>query len=168
MTSDCIKFRKIFKSYKYIIHMKRGISPLIASIFLFGFAIVIGVIVLMSSTNLNQNIIEDQDRQIAKAVILDLDASHSPDVNCTQLWSVEPRCDTGATNYYCILIENEENRIINYMVKTKGGKGTEVCSPNNFELQPYQSKVFAVGYNNVTVGADGSLLAEVEAVLFLD
>jgi hypothetical protein len=148
--------------------MKRGISPLIASVFLFGFAFVIGVIVFLGSSNLNQDIMEQQDRQIATAVILDLDASHSPEADCPTLWAADPKCGLGATNYYCLLIENEENRVVNYMVKSKGSIGMEVCSPENFELQPFQSKVFAVGYNSTRVGINTSLVAEIEAVLFLD
>jgi len=149
--------------------MKRGISPLIASVFLFGFAIVLGLIVFLSSANLNQNIIEQQERAIATAVILDLDAHFSPipEVDCNSIYVADGKCKTGATSYYCILIENEENRKVNYMVKSTGDLGAEVCSPENFELQPFQSKVFAVGYNDANVGGS-PLVAEVEAVLFLD
>ena len=149
--------------------MRRGISPLIATIFLFGFAIVIGAIVLLGTANLNQNIIENQERSIATAVVLDLDATGSPpNANCTVIWNADPKCLAGSTNYYCVLIENKENRKINYLVKSKGSKGIEVCSPENFELEPFQSKVFAVGYNNNTIGVNESLISEIEAVLFLD
>ena len=103
-------------------------------------------------------------------MVLDLDARHSPesaDFNCTELWNNEPKCNVGATNYYCILIENPEGRKVNYMVQTTGDNGTEVCSPDNIVLESYQSKAFAVGYDKAVVGLP-PISAEVEAVLFLE
>lgn len=145
---------------------KKGVSPLIASVFLIGFAIVVGVMIFASTFNLNANLLEDQDKRIESAILLSFDAKYPRDFNCSASCS-SGNVSCSSDSCYCILIENEENRIVNYMVKTAGNLGREVCSPENFELGPFQSKIFAVGFNNVTVGNE-DITSEIEAVLILD
>ena len=46
--------------------MKRGISPLVATAFLFGFAIVIAITIIASTSNLNQDLLDEQDKKLPK------------------------------------------------------------------------------------------------------
>jgi hypothetical protein len=146
---------------------KRGISPLIASVFLIGFAIVIGIFVFASTFNLNANLMEDQDKRIESAVLLSFDAKYPHNFeDCAALCGgVGVKCPS--SNCYCVLIENEENEKINFFVKTNGEFGSEICSPDNFELESFQSKIYAVGFDGSTIGIN-RITSEVNAVLILD
>ena len=53
------------------------------------------------------------------------------------------------------------------MAKTTGNFGSELCSPDNFELDRYQSKIFAVGFNGSKIGTT-NITSEIEALLILD
>jgi len=145
---------------------KKGISPLIASVFLVGFAIVIGVFVFISTFNLNNNLIEDQNKRIEGAVLLSFDARYPNKADCASLCDgVDVKCPSN--NCYCILLENEENQEVNFIVKTNGEFGSEICSPNNFKLDSFQSKIFAVGFDGSSIGVD-NIRSEIDAVLILD
>ncbi|MBT3281357.1 hypothetical protein HN865_01905 [Candidatus Woesearchaeota archaeon] len=145
---------------------RRGISPLIASVFLVGFAIVIGVFVFISTFNLNTGLIEDQNKRIENAVLLSFDARYPNKADCATLCAgADIQCLS--SNCYCILIENEENQDVNFIVKTNGEFGSEICSPENFKLDPFQSKIFAVGFDGSSIGVN-NIRAEVDAVLILD
>ncbi len=145
---------------------KRGISPLIASVFLVGFAIVIGVFVMISTFNLNSGLIDDQNKKIDNAVLLSFDAKYPNNADCAALCDPSADIKCRSNNCYCILLENEENREINFVVKTNGEFGSEVCSPENFELDAFQSKIFAVGFDGSSIGTD--IRAEIDAVLFVE
>lgn len=145
--------------------MKKGVSPLIASVLLVGFTIVMSIFVLVGVSNMGQRTITEQDKRIATAVVLDFDAKYSPAMYCDN-WTQEIKCESNG-NYYCVLIENSENMLVNYRVVTKGSLGSEVCSPDNIVLNGYESKVFAIGFDPNKVG-QAPLTADVEAILFLE
>lgn len=115
---------------------------------------------------MGQRVISEQDKKIATAVVLDFDVKYSPAQYCSP-WTGEISCKSVTGDYYCILIENEEDRPINYSVLTKGNLGSEICPPTKIGLDGYQSKVFAIGFDPNKVGT-APLTAEVEAVLFLE
>ncbi|MBS3172603.1 hypothetical protein J4438_03415 [Candidatus Woesearchaeota archaeon] len=145
--------------------MKKGISPLIATVLLVGFTIVMSVFVLVGVSNMGQRTIAEQDKRIATAVVLDFDAKYSPALYCDN-WTSEIKCNTNG-KYYCVLIENQENREVNYRVITQGSLGSEICSPTNINLTGYESKVFAIGFDENKVG-QAPFTADVEAILFLE
>lgn len=144
---------------------KRGISPLIATVILVGFTIVMSIFVLVGMSNVGQRTIADQDKRIASSVVLDFGVKYSPAIYCEGL-AGEVICNTGK-DYYCVLIENKESQKVNYRIITKGSLGSEVCSPDKVELNGYESKVFAIGYDPVNVGV-APLTADVEAILYLE
>lgn len=143
---------------------KRGISPLIATVILVGFTIVMSIFVLVGMSNMGQRTINDQDKRIASAVVLDFGVKYSPAQYCKGL-SSQVVCNTGK-EYYCVLIENKENKKVNYRIITKGSLGSEVCSPDKISLEGYESKVFAVGFDPDNVGV-APITADVEAILYL-
>ena len=148
---------------------KRGLSPLIVTIFLVGMAILVGSIVMMSSfesIGSVQNIADEW----AQAEFLKFSAMWPPLADCESLCgdSLNIKCyDSTTDRCYCLLIENEENKPVNYLVVTTGDLGTEICAPVNFELNGFEAKVFAIGVHNSTVGF-GALSAEVSAVQEID
>jgi len=145
---------------------KKGITPLIASVFLIGFAIVVGVLIFASTFNLNASLLEDQDKRIESAIFLSFDSKYPRNFNCSSLCAgTDVKCNS--SNCYCILIENEESQKVNFLVKTTGNFGSELCSPDNFELDRYQSKIFAVGFNGSKIGTT-NITSEIEALLILD
>ena len=140
---------------------KRGISPLIATAFLIGMSILVGTIVLLWGFETQENVIGMADKWVETRV-LEYSAKWPDLANCTALYDIgEVQCE--GNRYYCILIENLESEVVNYLIVTKGSLGSEICSPDHFELNPYESKVFVVQVNNETVGEE-SLVAEVSAV----
>lgn len=141
---------------------KRGISPLIASVFLIGLAIVVGSVVFFWGFDVKDTTFSLADEWIDSAEFIKFSAKWPNSANCTEIYDVSGAKCPGNV-YYCILIENGENRNMNYLVKTKGSLGTEICSPENFELTPFQSKIFAVGFDDSIVGVD--VISEVDAVL---
>jgi hypothetical protein len=145
---------------------KKGVSPLIASIFLVGVAMMVGVLVFASTFSLNSNLIDDQNKKIDSFVLLSFDSKYPRNFNCSSLCAgTDVKCNS--SNCYCILIENEESQKVNFLVKTKGNFGSELCSPDNFELDRYQSKIFAVGFNGSKIGTT-NITSEIEALLILD
>ncbi len=145
---------------------KKGVSPLIASIFLVGIAMIVGILVFASTFSLNANLIDDQNKRMDSSVLLSFDGKYPRNFNCSELCSgSDVKCNS--SNCYCILIENEESQKVNYLVKTSGNLGSELCSPMNFELDKYVSKIFAVGFNGTMIGTV-NITSEVEAVLILE
>jgi hypothetical protein len=144
---------------------KRGISPLIATVFLIGISILIGSIVLLWSFETQSGIVAMAD-EWAETKVLKYSAEWPDRANCTSLYDAgESQCE--GDRYYCILVENLENEVVNYMIVTRGSTGSEVCSPDHFELGAYESKVFVIQVHKDLVGEE-ALVADVSAVQKVD
>ena len=140
---------------------KRGISPLIATVFLVGMALLTAMIVMMGGMKSYEQSTAIAEKWIANKV-LRFSAEWPPRANCTQIYNTTgAQCD--GDQYYCLLIENRENEVVHYNVVTTGNLGSEVCSPDHFRLEPLESKIFAIATNSSIVG-NQSLVAEVSAV----
>lgn len=140
-----------------------------ASVFLVGIAIVIGVMVIVWGTNISQNVMVGQDEKIAAAAVLKFSARYPSNVDCSSLCNVSQNPDIKCkSDYcYCVLIDNLEDRKVNYKVVTKGENGIDYCGPENFELNAHEAKIFAVGYDSTKVGT-GKIKALIDPVLFLE
>ena len=152
---------------------KRGISPLIISVILVGFVVVLGSFIFIWTSGLTKG---EMEKQSFEFEILDYGARASPGVNeegsacfeiCGEGYMGGDRayCDDGAGECYCLLIINNEGKNVNYLVTTTGdGVGTSVCDPDDIELGAYESKVFGIVFDDSIVGTE-DLEAEVEAVV---
>jgi len=140
----------------------RGVSPLLASVFLVGLAIIIGVVVMMFGKGVAEREIDITQQALDRPLVVRFNAEWK-DVNGTPeaiLCSSDPDDDAS----YYLLIENIESSDISYIVKTTSDLGMDVCGP--FKIEAYNSKLVYVTYNEAVVGRPNGLevIADITAV----
>ena len=127
---------------------KRGVSPLIASIFLVGITVVVSVIIFGWGNTLLYSMQEDQELDLVKLGMVDFDAKYR-DVGCS--------VDSGSFCYSLLLINNEDFDL-NFLVRTKSDLGVDVDGP--FVVGAYEQKIFNISFLD-SMGRD--VYAEVDA-----
>ena len=125
---------------------KKAISPLIMTIILVGFTIVLSVGIFVWTNNLTKDQINvvtkwneaEQYSFSARYVSSCGDESY---INCTG----------NGEKCYVLLVENKEAEPVNYVVETSGNENSfEICGP--FEIGAYEAKLVAVTYNDTAIG----------------
>ena len=128
---------------------KRGISPLIASVFIVGLAIILGTTVFISMNNFTKSEIELQENLMESARIVRFSA-----------WSPKENfeCENFKFNScYKLFIENKEDTEVSYYIVTKGKKGEDFFE--EVKLNQLQIKAFEVIFDKEVTGED--IVAEV-------
>jgi len=112
---------------------KRGISPLIATLLLVGLTIVLATGIGIWSQGITKS---EMDGTELSPIIVDFDVEISSADECEE-------------GYHCygILITNNENFGVNYLVITSTSEGTETESPEDYYVEPFQSKLFTISYD---------------------
>ena len=112
---------------------KKGISPLIATLILVGLTVSLSVGIGIWSQGITKSKMEGT---ALSPIIVDFDVEIS---------NVD-ECETG---YHCyvLLITNNENFGVNYLVITTTSEGTETESPEDYYVEAFQSKSFTVSYD---------------------
>ncbi len=112
---------------------KRGISPLIATLFLVGLTIALATGIGIWSQGITKTKMEGTE---LSPITVDFDVEISSAGECYE----EYHC-------YGILITNNENFGVNYLVITSTNEGIESESPEDYYVGPFQSKLFTVSYD---------------------
>lgn len=132
---------------------KRGISPLIVSVLLVGLTFIVGIVVIGFGTNIQKEVIGNQETDLEVLGWVQFSA-HYKDASCTP-----------ESNNHCyrLLIVNNEDIPINFIVKTNSPLGKEISGPGEFFLGPYEQKVFNINYSSML--GNESIYAEVDPVV---
>jgi hypothetical protein len=115
---------------------KRGINPLIASVFLIGLAFIIGLIVFASMGSVTRNTLSKQEEAVLSTEPINFEVSLKE--NC-------------GDNCYTLLISNKEEKEIGFLVRTIGDKGVDVYG-GGVILSPYQARLFDITFDLNKVG----------------
>jgi hypothetical protein len=132
---------------------KRGVSPLIVSVLLVGLTFVVGIVVIGFGTDIQKLSIENQETDLEVLGWVQFSAYYK-DASCTP-----------EANHHCyrLLIVNNEDLPINFIVKTNSLLGKEISGPDEYFLGPYEQKVFNINYSS-SLGNE-SVFAEVDPVV---
>tara|TARA_Y100000310_G_C20621944_1_gene783833 strand:+ start:514 stop:921 length:408 start_codon:yes stop_codon:yes gene_type:complete len=115
---------------------KKGISPLIATILLVGLTVVLAVGVLNWTRSTTEGLQENVD--LSQPVEVSFDAEFRGTENCEQ---------SDDTYCYELLITNNENFDVNYLITTITSQGIEIEDIDDYSLGSYESKLFTVYYD---------------------
>ena len=149
---------------------KKGMSPLIVTIILVGFTLVLSTGIFMwTQDSVVGNQIDSIPENWRGAEYLQFSASFSS--ACDNVTVYDHNCTGRGSTCYVLLVENEEDNPVNYVIETSGNLGIDSCGP--FEINNYESKLVKVQFDNDSVGMpfdelscpDCWLEAEVSAVL---
>ncbi len=137
---------------------KRGISPLIATVLLVGFTIVLAA--YLFSSNIGGKVIKTAETMQESSELIQFSAEYS-DVNCTVDTLSGDKC-------YSLLIKNEESKDVGYIIRTIGNIGSDVYSKDVL-LSSRESKLIEVTFNCNKVGCENNnVKAEVIPITFTD
>jgi len=139
---------------------KRGISPLIATVLLVGFAIVLSAIVFNS--NPAERAISQVEEMQTSATPIQFSAEYKGDVACEE----EVILGTGEDSCYTLLIKNEENEDVGYIIRTIGEDGSVDVFGQDVFLNPRESKLVYVTFDRDKVGNPEKVSAEIIPITF--
>ena len=143
----------------------KGISPLIATVILVGFTILIGSIVLLTSTETINQETSNINELLEKPLVVRFNAQYGG--NCSQAGSITCSSDVNPNDQACynLLVENTEDFNVNYVIRTHSELGSDFCGP--FEIEAFNSKFIDVIYDKSKVGEPSDtfeVTADIEAV----
>jgi hypothetical protein len=128
---------------------KKGMSPLIITVILVGFTLVLSTSIFWWT---QESVVDTQISNIPTdwrgAEYLQFSASFSS--ACDPAVTYDHECTGHGATCYVLLVENEEDNPVNYIIETSGNLGVESCGP--FEVDSYASKLVKVQFDNSTVG----------------
>ena len=128
--------------------MKKGVSPLIASVILVGFTIVLAAFMFFNLSSNTRSLFGTVEDTQKSSRLIDFSVKTSPDMDCDKV-----NYKIGNGNIcYVILVENEMGEEISYIVRTIGDKGVDISQTDKFE--PFISKWVAVSYDKDKVGSN--------------
>lgn len=140
--------------------MKRGISPLIASVILVGFVVVLAAFMFSNMGKVTKGTFETAEGWQSSARLIDFEVELKPTILCADVsYKI---CSDKEFSCYVVLIENKMAEDISYIVRTIGDDGVDVCETGIFE--PFTSKMVAVYIEDV--GAN--IKAEIVPVSYTD
>ena len=133
---------------------KKGISPLIAIILVVGFVIILSFMIFTYGTGIVDKIMKDAEKS---PFVVNFDVE----------WiELNTGCIESEDNYcYALLVTNNEDFTVNYIMITISPEGVEVNGPEDHETSPYESKRFNIYYNK-KLGED--IEVKVRAVIMED
>lgn len=115
---------------------KKGISPLIATILIIGLTIIISIVIFTWTRSTVENLQDNVD--LSQPVEVSFDAEFKGTDGCSE--SEEDYC-------YEILITNNENFGVNYLITTITPTGLEIENPTDYSLNAYESEIFEIYYS---------------------
>ena len=127
---------------------KKGISPLIVSVILVGFTILMAGAIFSWTQTVTEGQMRTAQEWSESSADYDYGAEYFSDCGDTSITDIN--CTNGRTTCYQLKIENEEDVPADYIIETSGNLGLELCGP--FRLEPFQSQIVNVYYNNNSVG----------------
>lgn len=133
---------------------KKGISPLVAIILIVGFVIILSVMIFSYGTVILDKVMKDAEKSPS---IVDFDVEWI-DLNTGCIESEDNYC-------YALLITNNEDFIVNYIIITISSEGVDVNGPEDYETLSYESKRFNIYYDK-KLGED--IEVKVRAVIMED
>jgi len=133
---------------------KKGISPLIAIILAVGFVIILSAVIFNYGFGIVDKVIKDSEKSPS---IVDFDVEWI-DSNAGCIESEDNYC-------YALLITNNEDFTVNYIIITISSEGVEVSGPEDYETSVYESKRFNIYYDK-KLGED--IEVKVRAVVMED
>lgn len=136
---------------------KRGISPLIATVILVGFAIVLSAVVFTS--NPAEKAISQFEEMQTSAAPIQFSAEYKGDLTCTYNPALGDSC-------YTLLINNEENIDVGYIIRTLGEDGSADVFGEDVFLSPRESKLVDVTFDKTKVGDPETVSAEIIPITF--
>lgn len=141
--------------------MKKGVSPLLASVILIGVVIVFASFMFYSISGFSERTIGSTEDVIESARLIDFKV---------KLLSPSPPCADASEhvgdedNCYVILIENQMGEEISYIVRTVGETGVDLAGETGM-FSPFVSKTVAVHFDSEKTGEDG-ISAEVVPISY--
>ena len=143
--------------------MKRGISPLLASVILVGFVVVLASFMFFSISGTTKGTLGTVKTWEESSRLIDFKLSLSPEINCTDVTDANYEIG-GGDMCYTVLIENQMNEDISYIVRTMGDKGVQIANTPVFPA--FTTKWVAISYAEDVVGSEDSVTAEVIPVSY--
>ena len=143
--------------------MKRGISPLLASVILVGFVIALASFMFFSISGTTKGTLGTVKVWEESSRLIDFKLSLSPEINCTDVTDANYEIG-GGDMCYTVLIENQMNEDISYIVRTMGDKGVQIANTPVFPA--FTTKWVAISYAEDVVGSEDSVTAEVIPVSY--
>jgi len=126
---------------------KRGMSPFIISIILIGVVIVFAVIFNLWVSGVFDTA---KNQQFSNFRYFDFEINYINDL--TKCIGSENRCFSEGSDFYCLVIYNEENLDVEYVIKTVGTEGISVVNDCDTLLTAYESKIFRIDYDSNVIG----------------
>jgi flagellin-like protein len=130
---------------------KKGLSSLLATVLLVGVTFIVGVIVILGGTDVQKSAMRSQENFIGKVGIIDFDVNFK-----------DAQCNIPGKNCYRVLIKNNEESKLNFVITTTTNLGISVSGPEEYELNPYSQNIFVVSYPS-EMGVEG-IYSEVKAI----
>ncbi len=127
---------------------KKGISPLIVSVILVGFTVLMAGAIFSWTQTVTEGQMRTAQEWSESTRDYDYGAEYFSD--CSDTGITDINCTNGGTTCYQLKIENKEDVLADYIIETSGNLGVEICGP--FSLEPFQSQIVNVYYNNESVG----------------
>ncbi|MBT4334768.1 hypothetical protein HOD61_03040, partial [archaeon] len=126
---------------------KKAISPLLVTVLLVGFTIVLsaGIMTWTKTTTQSQM---DIAKEWSEADWYRFSARYH--ASCDDAINYSVSCEGAGSSCYVLLVENKESSSVDYVIETSGNKGIEICGP--FSVEPFASELVQVTYNNISVG----------------
>ena len=142
---------------------KRGVSPLLASVILVGFTITFAAFMFFNLSGTTKGTLGTVEDLKESSRLIDFKISLSPEISCDDIADQNFSIGNG-DKCYSLLIENQMNEDISYVVRTIGDRGVQIANTPVFPA--FSSKWIAVSYYEDVVGTENSVNAEIIPVSY--
>ena len=128
---------------------KRGINPLIATVFLVAFAFLIGIVVMIFASETVEREIGVVEEEFDMPLVVLFNAEYAGNCSINTTTTCEGPSEDNAC--YNLRIENPNEFDTQFRVETFSDKGSDFCGP--VHVPPRYTKFVAVYYNVADVGS---------------